>query len=147
MNNAVKKYAVAGVLVIAIIAYFVFNNKNGAPVAITPTTPSTGTTTTNGGTSSGTYKDGTYTGAVADAFYGNLQVKAIISGGAITDVQFPAYPSDNSESKQVNGMAMPILKQEAIAAQNAQVNIVSGATQTSQAFQQSLADALSQAKS
>jgi uncharacterized protein with FMN-binding domain len=42
--------------------------------------------------------------------------------------------------------ALPILKQEAIAAQSANVSIVSGATQDSQAFQQSLGAALAEAK-
>jgi len=60
-------------------------------------------------------------------------------------VQFLQYPSDRNTSIRINSRAMPILKQEAISAQNANVNIVSGATDSSQAFQQSLASALSQA--
>jgi uncharacterized protein with FMN-binding domain len=94
----------------------------------------------------GKYKNGTYTGAVADAYYGNLQVQAVISGGKITDVIFLQYPSDNRTSQYVNSQADPMLKQEAIQVQSAQVDIVSGASASSQAFQQSLADALSQAK-
>jgi uncharacterized protein with FMN-binding domain len=82
---------------------------------------------------------------VADAFYGNLQVTAVIQGGAIVDVQFPQYPT-NGHSGSVSATALPELKQEAIAAQSANVNIISGATQDSQAFQQSLASALAQAK-
>ncbi|MEJ0021079.1 MAG: FMN-binding protein [Candidatus Doudnabacteria bacterium] len=95
---------------------------------------------------SGQYKDGEYTGNVADAFYGPLQVKAVISGGKITDVQFLQYPNDRPESIQVNTASNPILKKEAIATQSAKVDIVSGATQSSEAFQQSLAAALGQAK-
>lgn len=94
----------------------------------------------------GQYKDGQYIGSSADAFYGFVQVKAIISGGKITDVQFLSYPSDRQNSIQINSQAMPYLTQEAIAAQSANVNIVSGATDTSQAFIQSLASALTQAK-
>ena len=93
----------------------------------------------------GQYKDGTYTGNPADAFYGNIQVQAIISGGRITDVQFLQYPNDRSTSIAINSQAMPYLKQEAIQAQSANVDIVSGATDSSQAFQESLASALSQA--
>jgi len=92
------------------------------------------------------YKDGNYSGSVADAFFGNIQVQAIISGGKLSDVIFLQYPNDRGNSITINGRAMPILKSEAIAAQSANVNIVSGATQTSQAFQQSLASALTQAK-
>lgn len=94
----------------------------------------------------GRYKNGTYTGSVADAFYGNLQVQAVISGGRITDVIFLQFPNDNSTSKYINSQADPMLKQEAIQVQSANVDIISGASASSQAFQQSLADALSQAK-
>jgi uncharacterized protein with FMN-binding domain len=95
----------------------------------------------------GGLKDGQYTGNAADAFYGYIQVKAIINGGKITDVQFLRYPNDRSTSIAINKQAMPYLKQEAVQAQSAQVNIVSGATDTSQAFIQSMASALSQAQS
>jgi uncharacterized protein with FMN-binding domain len=92
------------------------------------------------------YKDGVYTGNPADALYGNIQVKAIITNGRITDVQFLQYPSDRNTSVQINSQAMPFLKQEAILVQSAQVNIVTGATDTSQAFIQSLNSALLKAK-
>ena len=93
------------------------------------------------------YKDGTYTGSVADAYYGNIQVQATISGGKITSVQFLQHPNDNSYSIYVNQQADPVLAQEAIQAQSANVNAVSGASESSQAFVQSLSAALSQAKS
>lgn len=93
-----------------------------------------------------TFKDGEFIGNIADAYYGNVQVKTIIQGGKIIDVQFLDYPSDRKKSIEINRGAMPLLKTEAIQIQNAQVDIVSGATLTSQAFQESLADALSQAK-
>ncbi|MCR4329665.1 MAG: FMN-binding protein [Candidatus Roizmanbacteria bacterium] len=92
------------------------------------------------------YADGSYTGDVADAFYGNIQVQAVIQNGKIADIQFLQYPSDRSQSRQISQYAMPLLKSEALQAQSAQVNIVSGATYTSQAFVQSLASALTKAK-
>lgn len=97
-------------------------------------------------TTGGQYKDGSYTGSVADAYYGLIQVQAIIQGGQINDVQFLSYPNDRQNSIRINTYAMPILKSEAIQAQNANVDIVSGATLSSQAFQQSLASALVKAK-
>ena len=92
------------------------------------------------------YKDGSYTGSVQDAFYGNIQVQAVITGGRIIDVIFLQFPNDNRTSQYINAQADPMLKQEAIQAQSAQVNGVSGASASSQAFQASLADALTQAK-
>jgi uncharacterized protein with FMN-binding domain len=94
----------------------------------------------------GLYADGSFVGSVADAYYGLVQVKAVISGGQLADVQFLQYPSDRSTSRYINSQAMPLLKQEAIQAQNAQVNGVSGATFTSEAFIQSLSSALALAK-
>lgn len=91
------------------------------------------------------YKDGTYTGDVADAFYGNVQVQVAISGGKITDVTFLQYPNDRSTSQMINSQAMPLLQQETIQAQSAQIDGVSGATETTRAFIESLGVALQKA--
>lgn len=93
----------------------------------------------------GRYKNGTYTGDVADAFYGNIQVQVTISGGKISDVVFLQYPNDRETSIMINSQAMPLLKQEAIQAQSANIDGVSGATASSGAFVQSLQSALSKA--
>lgn len=115
------------------------------PTARPTRAPTAAPTAIPAATPAGRYKNGTYTGSVADAFYGNVQVQVTISGGNITDVQFLQYPSDRSTSIYINSQAMPLLKQEAIQAQSAQVSGVSGATATSGAFIQSLGSALSQA--
>ncbi len=91
------------------------------------------------------YKDGAFIGPVADAYYGNIQVEAVIQGGKLVDVQFLQYPNDRSTSRFINSYAMPYLKSEAVAAQSANVNTVSGATDSSGAFRQSLSSALTQA--
>ena len=129
-------------------------NQNSFGVGQTQTQTQTQTTTPTGSsqnqnqpqTSAMAYKDGTYTGSVEDAFYGNVQVQVIVSGGKISDVNFLQYPNDNQTSQFVNSQAMPLLKQEALQAQSSQVDIVSGASATSQAFQASLTNALNQAK-
>ena len=111
------------------------------PTTVTTTsTPQAKPISTNG------WKDGSYTGDSVDAYYGFIQVKAVISGGKLTDVIFLDYPQDRSTSVQKNTRAMPILKSEAIAKQSANVNSVSGATYSSEAFNQSLASALALAK-
>ncbi len=91
------------------------------------------------------YKDGTFTGDVVDAYYGNAQVAAVISNGKIVDVQFLQYPSDRQTSTRISQKAMPIFKSEVISAQSAQVNIISGATQISQGFVSSMQTALTKA--
>jgi uncharacterized protein with FMN-binding domain len=96
--------------------------------------------------SSGAYVDGTYTGTPVNAYYGTVQVEAVVQNGALSNVVFLQSPSDRSNSKRISTMAMPILTQEALQVQSAQVNSVSGATDISNAFVQSLASALTQAK-
>ncbi len=96
-------------------------------------------------TTAAAYKDGTYTGSVVNVYYGNVQVSVTISGGKITNVKFLQYPYDHSTSVYINQQAMPYLKQEALQAQNANVQVISGATFTSQGFIQSLQSALAKA--
>lgn len=85
------------------------------------------------------------TGSSADAYYGTVQVQAVVQGGKLVTVNFLQYPSDRRTSQYINGAAMPMLQSEAIQAQSANVSGVSGATDTSQAFIQSLGSALAQA--
>lgn len=155
-----KKIIVSTVTIATFILYAVFNHKSQTePVTVSVGTGKTHTTQSVQVQSSQAspplapqittpqnYKDGEYTGKAVDAFYGNIQVKAIISGGKISDVQFLQYPNDQHESIEINTEAMPALTQEAIQTQSANVDIVSRATDSSQAFKESLASALSQAQ-
>ena len=95
----------------------------------------------------GQYVDGTYSGNPEDAYWGTVQVQAVIKNGALANVKILQFPDSHGTSVYINDQALPILQSEAIQAQSANVNGISGATYTSQAFQQSLASALSQAKS
>lgn len=113
----------------------------------TTTLPTQSQNTPTTGTSSQLYKDGIYTGTTEDAYYGNIQVQVTIVRGKITDVSFLQYPNDNNTSRFINTQAMPLLKSEAIQAQSGTVDIVSGASDSSQAFQRSLSTALQQAQS
>ena len=143
-----KKIIISFFFIFAFAAYSLYQyfGMSSVPTAITTNTPIPSTSispqpviTTN------MYANGTFTGSVVDAYYGNIQVQAIIANGQISDVQFLQYPSDRSRSVSINTRAMPILKSEAISAQSANVDIVSGATDSSQAFVQSFGSALAQA--
>ena len=102
-----------------------------------------GSTSTNATTSK--YTDGTFVGNTYDAYYGSVQVSVTITSGKITAVKFLQYPNTHSTSVYINQQAMPYLQQEAIQAQSANVQLISGATYTSQAFIQSLSSALAKA--
>jgi uncharacterized protein with FMN-binding domain len=117
-------------------------NTTTPPVSGSSGTPNPASTPASGAT----YKDGTYTGSVADAFWGNVQVQAVIQNGKIANVVFLQYPNDRNRSISINSYADPQLVSEAIQAQSANVDIVSGATDSSDAFIQSLTNALSQAQ-
>jgi uncharacterized protein with FMN-binding domain len=91
------------------------------------------------------YIDGSYTGTTVTTVYGPVQVAVVIRGGKITEVTVPTFPNDRENSIRISNQALPILKQEALTAQSAQVSGVSGATETSQGFKDSLQSALTQA--
>jgi uncharacterized protein with FMN-binding domain len=91
------------------------------------------------------YIDGVYTGRRESAYYGIVQVQAIIRGGNLTEVKILSYPNDNGTSRYINSVALPRLIKESIKAQGSHVNFVSGATFTSEAFHLSLHLALVQA--
>lgn len=164
MRTTRKVLVAIGVIGVFLIYTFALRGQNSGPIvgAASPkdgdpsnansVTPSTGSSGSNSGSSTGgsstptSYKDGSYTGSVADAFYGNIQVQVTISGGKITDVQFLQYPNDSPNSRYINQQADPMLKQEAIQSQNAHVDTITGATDSSLAFVQSLSAALNQAK-
>ena len=116
-----------------------------APAAQPTVVPASPTAAPASPTAAGQYKDGQFTGPTVDAFYGYVQVQAVIQGGQIADVKFLQYPSDRQTSRRINSIAMPYLTQEAVQAQSANVDIVSGATLTSQAFAESLQAALQSA--
>ena len=93
------------------------------------------------------YSDGTYTGPVTDAYYGLIQIQATIQGGRLAGINVLKYPSDRRTSVAINHQALPMLRSEVVAAQSAKVDIISGATLTSEAFIKSLGGALRQAAS
>ena len=148
-----KKFVVSAAVISLFAVYIayekgVFRRQENPELYSTPVyaTPDTTSYATPENQTNLQYKDGEYLGPVTDAFFGPFQVKAVIKKGKIVDIQFSQYPNDRQTSIQINTQAMPFWKQEAIAAQSAKVDVVTGATQSSEAFQKSLAAALNQAQ-
>jgi uncharacterized protein with FMN-binding domain len=92
-----------------------------------------------------TYRDGQYTGQDFPNQFGDTQVKVTISGGRITDVQALQLPYDRRRSLEISQYAAPQLHDEVLQAQSAQIDSLSGATYTSDAYAQSVQSALDQA--
>ncbi len=91
------------------------------------------------------YADGQFTGQVVETRFGPVQVRVTISGGHLSDVQALQLPTDHMRSAEISQYAAPILRSEALQAQSAQIDLLSGATYTSDAYAQSLQSALDQA--
>jgi uncharacterized protein with FMN-binding domain len=116
---------------------------SSATVSTTSSSPKTATkkkaTTTKKATST------TVTGEVAQTQWGPVQVELTISSGKITAVAVPQYPNGNGQDAQINSYALPTLIQETLSAQSASIDMVSGATFTSNGYLQSLQSALDKA--
>jgi uncharacterized protein with FMN-binding domain len=95
----------------------------------------------------GRYRDGSFTGPAYDTYYGPVQVQVNVRGGRVVSVDVPVYPADRRASQRINSRALPMLESEVISAQSARVNIISGATLTSDAYLRSLNAALGDAGS
>jgi uncharacterized protein with FMN-binding domain len=89
---------------------------------------------------------GQVTGSAIDMPFGVVQVRVTFQGGRITDVATLQAPNDNRHSADITSYSTPRLRSEALAAQSAQINTISGATYTSEAYAQSLQSALDQLK-
>jgi uncharacterized protein with FMN-binding domain len=74
--------------------------------------------------------------------YGPVQVAVVYSNGKIVDVTALQTPTGDSRSRAIAANAVPILRSEALSAQSASINTVSGATYTSQAYKTSLQSAI-----
>lgn len=117
------------------------------PVAAGTTTPATtGTSksTTTVAKPASTYS-GTVTGTTSDTRWGPVQVRVTLASGKITAVDVIQEPDSNGRDQEINADAVPQLVSETMQAQNAQIDMVSGATYTSEGYVASLQSALDQA--
>lgn len=115
--------------------------------ASTSATPKTKTkkSAASGGASTAPAAPQTYVGSAITTQYGIVQVKITVANGKITDVGFVQLTAFDGRSQQINSYAAPTLLQEAMQAQSAQVDTVSGASYTSEGYRESLQSAIDQA--
>ena len=131
----------------------------GTPSTTSGSSPSD-SSTTSGSTTSGSATSGSATsgasagssaaaitpatvdGSVISTRYGNVQVQITVADGKVTAAKVLQVPWSDRKDQQINSRAVPILNSEAVAAQSSDIDMVSGATYTSQAYAQSLQAAL-----
>jgi uncharacterized protein with FMN-binding domain len=102
-------------------------------------------TSSDAGSGTGAAASGTFTGDTAETRWGPVQVAVTVQAGTITDVQVPVYPQGNPKDDEINSYALPILIQSTLDAQGSDIDMISGATVTSDGYEQSLQSALDQA--
>jgi uncharacterized protein with FMN-binding domain len=161
---------VLGATAAGLAALFTFHSRSGLAAAPTSHTSATtapggsstttttpgGTTTTSPGSSSTTAPSGsttstttapathTVTGKLETYGYGQLKVRATMTGGKLTDVKVVTLQTAETYSQQLANQVIPMLRSQALKAQSAKIHGISGATYTSEAFAYSLQAALSQ---
>ncbi|POX49024.1 FMN-binding protein [Streptomyces sp. Ru72] len=121
---------------------------SGGSTGSSGSSSSSGSSGSSGSSSGGSATTGTrtVTGDSVETRYGPVQVRITVTNGKLTDVTAVAYPQDSPRDQEINSYAVPQLNREALAAQSANIDVVSGATYTSQGYQQSLQSALDSVK-
>jgi uncharacterized protein with FMN-binding domain len=97
-----------------------------------------GTPTSKAAAAAPTTGTRTVDGSAVDTPYGPVQVAVVFTNGRIVDVRTLQTPTDANRSIRLATLATPILRQEVLTAQSAQVDSVSGATYTSDGYAQSV---------
>ncbi len=103
---------------------------------------SSGSSGSSGSTSSSSK---TYTGDAASTRFGDVQVQITVANGKVTASTVTQVPWNDHKDQEINSYAVPILNEEAVSAQSSNIDMVSGATYTSQGYAESLQSALDQA--
>lgn len=88
---------------------------------------------------------GTFTGDAVQTRYGAVQVEITVQDGVITSSAAIQYPNRDRHDQQINSYAVPVLNAEAVDAQSAHIDAVSGATYTSVGYVRSLQSAIDEA--
>ncbi|WP_370457736.1 FMN-binding protein [Actinoplanes sp. OR16] len=124
--------------VAALVLLFSYRTSTGA--AITPEVVAVGTAPAASAGST------VYTGDVVQTQEGDVQVAITVADGKIIAVTVPIYPGGSSRHEEISARSIPVLVQETLDAQSADIDSVSGATYTSGGYKESLQSALDAAQ-
>ncbi|UDY22356.1 FMN-binding protein [Nocardioides sp. Kera G14] len=140
------------------VGWWVGSQNDSTATVVTDTSTSSGSTSvsptaagssssgtgTPSATASSTASSGTYTGSTESDRYGELTVTVTMSSGKISDITYTSTAHDG-HSLEIESRAIPTLKSEAVEANSADIDTVSGATYTSTKYKTSLQSALDKA--
>ncbi len=145
-----KRALVVGTGTLAGVAAVLALNPDGAATTVAGGRPASASSSTSAGSSAGSSAASdaagtqTATGTVVDVGrgYGSIQVQATLENGRIVDIAALAVPQNDGRSAMISQQAVPMLVQQAVAAQSSQIAGISGASYTSSGFAESLKAAL-----
>lgn len=114
-------------------------SSRGGGSSSSSSSPSSSSSSASSGTS------GTYTGDAVMTQFGNVQVQITVKNGKVVTADAIQAPDQNGRDQAINAVAVPQLNAAAVQAQSANIDLVSGASYTSQGYITSLQSALDQA--
>jgi uncharacterized protein with FMN-binding domain len=142
-------------IVVLLFGYHTSTDKTSSAATASSTSGSTAsggsqpssspTSSSSGSNGDGSSKIATYTGSVAQTRWGPVQTKIAVQSGKITKVTVLQQPNGNQKDAEINSYALPILIDETVQTQSADIDMVSGATVTSEGYAESLQGALDEA--
>ena len=132
-------------IVVLLFGYHTSTNRSTSAATVPSAGAPTTTSSPQDSSSSNSSNIKTYTGSVAQTRWGPVQVKITVQDGRLTKVTVLQQPNGNRRDQEINDQALPILIDETVSAQSAKIDMVSGATVTSEGYLQSLQAAIDEA--
>jgi uncharacterized protein with FMN-binding domain len=117
----------------------------GAPRPVAASPPTGGRTNPSAPKRAAASKPKTVVGPAVSTQYGPVQVAATVASGKLQQVRALVLPSGDGRTNEISAQAGPLLQQEAMTAQSAQIDTISGASYTSDGYRRSLQAALDRA--
>ncbi|MEU5040974.1 uncharacterized protein with FMN-binding domain [Streptomyces canus] len=144
-NRPLRRIVLASAATVSGMVMLLSLKPHASPQAALALPAPSGSASASSGSGSATTGTKTVTGDTIQTRWGPVQVRVTIKDGKLTEVTAVSYPSDNPRDQEINSYALPRLRSEALQAQSADIDTVSGATYTSDGYRQSLQSALDSA--
>ncbi|MFI5679679.1 FMN-binding protein [Streptomyces cellulosae] len=150
-NRPLRRIVLASAATVSAMVMLLSLKPHSTPAAAvavpapTSSSSSSGGSSGSGGSTGSTTGTKTVTGDTVQTRWGPVQVRITLKNGKLTEVTAITYPTDNPRDQEINSYALPRLRSEALEAQSADIDTVSGATYTSDGYRQSLQSALDSA--
>jgi uncharacterized protein with FMN-binding domain len=111
---------------------------------VSPPEPEVRRVSTRPATVSGPVRTGT--GQIITTPFSVIQVRVGFTGKQLTRVETVVLSGNDARTQAINARAEPILREEALKAGSADIDVVSGATYTSESYKDSLQSAIDEAR-